>query len=98
MTTLQPAKPKTINTGVKLEETLHTRLKALSTAKQRTPHWLMKTAIEEYVEREEAHEREKREDMERWERYKLTGYAIPHDAVDAWLASWGSENERPCPK
>jgi len=98
MTTLQQTKSKTINTGIKLDETLHARLKALSAAKERTPHWLMKTAIEEYIEREEAHEQEKREDMERWERYKLTGHAIPHDAVDAWLASWGSESELPCPK
>ncbi len=89
---------KTINTGIKLDETLHTRLKALGTAKERTPHWLMKAAIEEYVEREETYEREKREDMERWQRYKLTGHAIPHEAVSAWLALWGSENELPCPK
>ena len=89
---------KTINTGVKLDESLHARLKTLSLSKDRTPHWLMKTAIEEYVEREEAYEREKREDMERWERYQFTGQAVSHDAVEAWLSSWGSENELPCPK
>lgn len=92
------ATTKTINTGVKLDESLHARLKTLSLAKDRTPHWLMKTAIEEYVAREESYEREKREDMERWERYQLTGKAVPHDDVEAWLSSWGSENELPCPK
>jgi predicted transcriptional regulator len=89
---------KTINTGIKLDEALHTRLKALSGMKARSPHWLMKAAIEEYVAREEAYEREKREDQERWERYQATGHAIPHDAVEAWLDSWGSERELPCPK
>jgi predicted transcriptional regulator len=89
---------KTINTGVKLDETLHTRLKALSAVKERTPHWLMKAAIEEYVAREEAYEQEKSEDMERWQRYKLTGHAISNEAVDAWLESWGSESELPCPR
>jgi predicted transcriptional regulator len=89
---------KTINTGVKLDETLHARLKALSSAKDRTPHWLMKVAIEEYVNREETYEREKREDMERWQRYKLSGRTIPNEAVDAWLSSWGSDSELPCPK
>lgn len=89
---------KTINTGIKLDETLHARLKALSSAKERTPHWLMKAAIEQYVDREEAYEREKREDMERWQGYKLTGHAIPNEAVDAWLSSWGSDSELPCPK
>jgi predicted transcriptional regulator len=43
---------KNINTGVKLDAGLHTRLKALGEVKERTPHWLMKTAIAEYVERE----------------------------------------------
>lgn len=95
---LQETMTKTINTGIKLDETLHTRLKALSAIKERTPHWIMKAAIEEYVKREEAYEREKTEDMERWQRYKLTGYAIPHEAVEAWLGSWGSESELPCPK
>jgi predicted transcriptional regulator len=89
---------KTINAAVKLDEILHTRLKALSTIKERSPHWLMKAAIEEYVKREETYELEKREDMERWQRYKLTGHAIPHEAVDVWLGSWGSESELPCPK
>ena len=92
------AASKTINTGVKLDESLHARLKTLSLAKERTPHWLMKTAIEEYVVREERYEREKREDMDRWERYQLTGQAVSHQNVEAWLSSWGSENESPCPK
>ena len=30
--------------------------------------------------------------------YKLSGHAIPHTEVDAWLSSWGGENELPCPK
>ena len=41
----------------------------------------------------EGYEQEKREDMERWQRFKLTGRAIPYEAVDAWLASWGKDDE-----
>jgi predicted transcriptional regulator len=89
---------KTINTGIKLEETLHARLKALGSVKERSPHWLMKAAIEEYVQREEQYEREKIEDLERWERYKLSGKAVPHAKVEKWLSSWGSKSEVPCPK
>ncbi|MCX7098969.1 MAG: ribbon-helix-helix protein, CopG family [Methylococcales bacterium] len=90
--------PKMINTGVKLDESLHSRLKALSAVKERSPHWLMKAAIEDYVTREEAYEQEKREDQERWQRYKLSGHAITNDAVNNWLESWGSDHELPCPK
>lgn len=89
---------QTVNTGIKLDASLHERLKALGQIKDRSPHWLMRTAIAEYVEREEAYEREKCEDRERWERYQASGHAIPGEAVDSWLASWGSENELPCPK
>lgn len=49
---------KLVNTGVKLEAGLHQRLKVLSAAKARSPHWLMKAAIEEYVQREERYEQE----------------------------------------
>lgn len=89
---------KTVNTGIKLDAALHERLKALGEVKDRSPHWLMRAAIVEYVEREEVYEREKREDRERWERYKVSGHAVSNEAVDNWLASWGSESELPCPK
>lgn len=88
----------TINTGVKLEESLHIRLKVLGDIKERSPHWLMKAAIEDYVTREEIYEREKREDEDRWEQYKLTGHGIPHEQVMQWVESWGTENELPCPE
>ena len=34
---------------------------------------------------EERYEREKAEDMARWERYVETGSAVPHETVTAWL-------------
>ncbi|MEQ1790410.1 MAG: CopG family transcriptional regulator [Rickettsiales bacterium] len=89
---------KIINTGVKLDESLHIRLRALSDIKERTPHWLMKTAIAEYVEREESRERERQEDMERWQRYKSTGHFIANKDVNTWLQSLGTDGEIPCPK
>lgn len=90
--------PKTIDTRIMLDEALHVRLLALSTARGCAPDGLMKAAIAEYVEREEAFESEKREDLARWENYQITGHAIPNETADAWLASWGSESELPCPK
>ena len=89
---------KTVNTGIKLDETLHMRLKVLGSIKDRSPHWLMRAAIEEYVQREEQYEREKNEDIERWERYKLSGKSIPQSGVEEWLGSWGEKSGVPCPK
>lgn len=58
----------------------------------------MKRFIEKYISREESLDRETLEDMERWERYKLSGHSIAQDEIEAWLSTWGSENELPCPK
>lgn len=71
--------------GIKLDETTRQRLKALGELRDRSPHWLMKTAIEHYLDREERYEREKREDMAAWEDYKLTGESISQESMLAWL-------------
>ncbi len=67
--------------GVKLDTDVRERLKALGKAKERTPHFLMKKAIEEYLVKEEVNEREKQEDMARWQRYQDTGEHLNHDEV-----------------
>ncbi len=87
----------TTSVAVKLDDDTRRRLQALGNLRDRSPHWLMRVAIQEYLDREETYEREKREDLERWERYVLTGEAVAHDAVTEWLDSIGSDAERPCP-
>ena len=71
--------------GVKLDAQTRHRLKKLGKAKDRSTHWLMKEAIERYLEREEQYEREKAEDNARWERYLETGSAIDSQEMTAWL-------------
>ena len=43
--------------GVKLDEDIRTRLKTLGESRDRTPHWLMKKAITDFLDREEALEK-----------------------------------------
>jgi predicted transcriptional regulator len=83
--------------AVKLEADLQERLKALGERLERSPHWLMKRAITEFVERAEAEELERRVLLDRWQRYQETGEHIPHETVVKWLETWGSDKERPCP-
>ena len=71
--------------GIKLDDDVQKRLKVLAQAKNRTPHWLMRTAVEDYLNREEQYEKEKAEDMARWEHYLLTGKAIDNKSVMPWL-------------
>ena len=82
--------------AVKLDETTYDRLKALG-ARKRSPHWLMKEAITQYLEREEEADRIRQVTLERLEHYKATGETVSHDVVDAWLKTWGTDQEGKCP-
>ncbi|MCX5809866.1 MAG: ribbon-helix-helix protein, CopG family [Proteobacteria bacterium] len=79
--------------AVKLEPEIQDRLKRLAAAKRRSPHWLMKEALKEYVEKEEAAEKLRQETLERWEAYRLSGESVSNEAVMAWLDTWGTDNE-----
>ncbi len=71
--------------GLKLDEETRERLKRLSAAKARSPHWLMKEAVRQYLDHEEAYERERAEDLARWECYERTGVFIDHETMIRWL-------------
>ena len=83
--------------AVKLDETTCDRLKALGESRQRTPHWLMREAIRQFLDREEAAESIRKDTLERLARFEATGEAVPYETVDAWLSTWGSESEAKCP-
>jgi predicted transcriptional regulator len=84
--------------GVKIDEATRERLRDLAEAKNRTPHWVVKEAISEYLTREEQRERERTEDQERWERYVLTGEAVPHERVQEWLEALADGKDETCPR
>lgn len=84
--------------ALKLDEETRQRLQALGELRDRSPHWLMKKAVLEFLEREESYEREKREDLERWDQYRLTGRAVPNAAVQDWLEGFGTDAGRARPE
>ena len=71
--------------GIKLDDEVRARLKRLGETKRRSTHWLMKEAIERYLQDEERYEQEKAEDLARWERYLETGEHIPQEEMTVWL-------------
>lgn len=83
--------------GVKLDENTRARLKNLGQYRDRTPHWLMKKAIFEFLEREEALDIRNREADEAYNEYLETGQYVNHEEMDAWLNSWGTDKEGACP-
>lgn len=87
----------TTTVGVKLDEETRDRLKKLGAARQRSTHWLMREAIRKYLDEEEMIESRNREADAAWEEYQRTGQAVSHEKVMAWLDTWGTDQESPCP-
>lgn len=87
----------TTTVGVKLDDEKRDRLKSLGEMKQRSVHWLMRQAIQDYVEREEREERRNQEADEAWLEYKQSGLGVDNDAMMTWLDSWGTDKEIECP-
>ncbi|WP_136067993.1 CopG family ribbon-helix-helix protein [Modicisalibacter radicis] len=84
-------------TSIKLDDDLKGRVQHLADARRRSAHWLMREAIEQYVEREERREAFKQDTLKAWEDYQTTGMHATAEEVEQWLASWGSDNELPAP-
>jgi predicted transcriptional regulator len=85
-----------VATSVKLDDDLKGRVQQLATLRQRSPHWVMREAIRQYVEREEARESFKQEAS--WSAYQETGEHLTGDEVRAWLNTWGTEGETEPPE
>jgi predicted transcriptional regulator len=83
--------------GVKLSLELKERLQRVGTEKHRSTHWIMKEAIQQYVEREEAAAQFKRETVEAWEIYQRDGLHITQNEMAGWLSTWGTPDETECP-
>jgi predicted transcriptional regulator len=87
----------TTTMGVKLDDETRDRLKSLAEARRRSAHWLMKEAIAQYLQREEEIERRNREADAAWDEYRATGKSVSQEDMSAWLDSWGTDKEGPCP-
>lgn len=84
--------------AVKLDQGTRDRMKKLADAKHRTPHWLMREAIEQYVEREEKRETFRQDGIRAWEAYQATGLHVTHAEADAWLEQLEAGNDVEPPK
>jgi len=78
----KPRSPGTVT--VKLDASDRDRIATLATMKKRTPHYLMKEAILEYVQREEARQNFIKAADTSFEHYKETGLHITLDEFSAW--------------
>ena len=95
MKTTSPEKPNTVS--VKLDPSDRERISALASTKKRTPHYLMKEAIREYIEREESRQNFINVAERSYEHYKETGSHISLDEFSTWVDEVEKNPDAPMP-
>jgi predicted transcriptional regulator len=90
--------PKASTTSLKLDVEVKQRVQRLAAARRRSPHWLMREAIEEYVEREEKREQFRQDALSAWAHYQTTGLHLTAEDADAWLAKLEAGKDARPPK
>jgi predicted transcriptional regulator len=90
--------PKASTTSLKLDLEVKQRVQRLADARRRSPHWLMREAIEEYVDREEKREELRRDALAAWTHYQMTGLHATAEEADDWLVKLEAGKKAPPPK
>ena len=93
-----PSAATTTPTSIKLDVATKSRLQRLAETRQRSAHWLMQEAIQQYLEREEQLEQFRNEMQAAWDDYQETGLHVTGKEVFAWMDTWFTDNESPVPK
>lgn len=83
--------------SIKLDPLDYERLKALAQVRHRKPHFLMKEAVRQYLDREEKRESFHQEALTSWREYRETGLHLTAEEAAAWLDTWGTEAEAEMP-
>lgn len=76
----------TSTTSLKLDDGVKSRVHQLAAARRRSAHWIMREAIEQYLEREEKREEFHRSGLAAWEAYRTTGLRVTGEEADAWFS------------
>jgi len=85
-------------TTLKLDRSIKERIGRLASTRRRTPHWLMREAVEQYVEREEQREQLRQDALAAWAEYESTGLHLTAEEADAWLAKLEAGKRAAIPK
>jgi predicted transcriptional regulator len=96
-TTLDKPRPSGTVT-LKLDPSDRERLAALAEMKKRTPHYLMKEAILDYLRREEARQNFTQAAEASYAHYKETGLHISLDEFSAWADAVQTNPDLPMPE
>jgi len=85
-------------TSLKLDIVMKERVNRLASARRRSPHWVMREAVAQYVEREEKREQLRQDALAAWADYQTTGLHVTARDADAWLAKLEAGKRAVIPK
>jgi predicted transcriptional regulator len=85
-------------TSLKLDSAMKERVHRLASARRRSPHWVMREAVEQYVEREEKREQLRQHALAAWADYQTTGLHVAAEEADVWLAKLEAGKHAVIPK
>ena len=84
-------------TSVKLDSKMKKRVQRLAASRRRSPHWVLREAVEQYVEREEKREQFRQHALAAWNHYQATGQHVTATEADKWLAKLEAGKNAPPP-
>ena len=84
--------------SIKIDQKTKERYKKLARIKDRSAHWMMREAINQYVDREEKRESFRQDAVNSWNEYQETGLHATGDEVIQWLNTWGTDDEKDAPE
>ena len=72
--------------AIKLDQVMLDRLTLLAGAKGQSTRWMLRQAVSQFVEREEARGAFRAAGLDAWQQFQVTGLHVTPDDADAWLA------------
>jgi predicted transcriptional regulator len=87
-----------ISTSIKLDPIMKDRVQRVADSMRRTPHWVMKEAVEKYITDAERRAAWEQESLEALKELDETGLHVTGEEVIAWLETWGADDEKPAPE
>jgi len=73
-------------TSLKLDDDIKLRVRNLAKSQHRTAHWIMREAIQQYIEREEKQQQFRQSALSAWENYQTSGLYVTAQDADEWLS------------
>jgi predicted transcriptional regulator len=90
--------PTTSTTSLKLDNEMKDRIQRLAAARRRSAHWVMREAVEQYVEREEKRGQFHQDALAAWATYQVNGLHVTADEADTWLAKLEAGEDAAAPE